>query len=155
MPNTKQKNTVAPKVALPAKEGKNNTYTFLLLGIVVITAILYTNCLHNDILNFDDVEYFNNYPEIRDLTWANVLKYFSGYYVIMYQPLPVLTFAINYHLSGTDTMPLHLLNVCFHLANIILVYQFIKQLCNKDNIALIAAILFAFHPMNVEAVTWI
>jgi protein O-mannosyl-transferase len=135
---------------------KKKDYTYLILGgILVSTLLLFLNSLHNEILNFDDIEYFSNYPEITRLTWENIYKYFTSYYVIMYQPLPILSFALNYYFTGTSTFPLHLVNLCFHLSNIILVYFFIKQLFSKNYIALLIAFLFAIHPMNVEAVSWI
>lgn len=141
--------------AQPAAEQKPVNYTFFLAGLVILTAILYSNGLHGDILNFDDVEYFAMYPEVKNLSWASITKYFSGYYVLMYQPLPILTFAINYYFSGLDSMPMHLVNLLFHLANIVLVFRFIKELTDKPFLAFVVAALFAIHPMNVEAVTWI
>ena len=81
--------------------------------------------------------------------------YFKNYYVIMYQPLPVLTFALNYHYSQLSPLPLHLINVLFHLANILLVYRFVMAITENRIASLIIALLFGIHPMNVEAVTWI
>ena len=134
----------------------DSKYTnLILIGIVIFTAIIYSNSLRNGILNFDDVQYFNNYPEIIHLSWKSITKYFSGYYVIMYQPLPVLTFAINYYYTELDTFPIHLVNLCLHLANTILVYHFVKQLSGKQNIAILVSLLFAIHPINVESVSWI
>ncbi|MEP7170481.1 MAG: hypothetical protein ABI855_14020, partial [Bacteroidota bacterium] len=128
---------------------------YFLAGILIIVAFLYSNALHGDILTFDDNEYFSNYPEVTHLAWKNVKEFFTHYYVIMYQPLPVLSFASNYHFSGMNTFPLHVINLFFHLANIILVFQFIKLISGNNSIALIVAMLFGIHPMNVEAVSWI
>jgi Flp pilus assembly protein TadD len=50
---------------------------------------------------------------------------------------------------------MHLLNLEFHLLNIILVYQFFCKLTHNSNISLVISLVFAIHPMNVEAVTWI
>jgi Flp pilus assembly protein TadD len=127
----------------------------MLLLIILFAFAVFSNCLHNDILNFDDVEYFQNYPEVLSLTSANILKYFTSYYVIMYQPIPVLTFALNYHFTALDVYWLHLVNLLFHLANTALVFLFIRKLSGRNEAALIAAALFAVHPMNVEAVSWI
>lgn len=151
----KKKQPGKPSQPVKQVNERKTNYNFILGGLVILTALLYSNSLNNDILNFDDVEYFSLYPEVLQLSWASVVKYFSGYYVLMYQPLPILTFAINYAMSGLDTTPLHLLNLCFHLANIVLVYHFIKELSEKPVIALIVAALFALHPMNVEAISWI
>lgn len=124
-------------------------------ALLLITVVIYSNGMRGALLNFDDVEYFNNYPEVLKLTWHNVITYFSGYYVIMYQPLPILSFAINYAQSGLDTFPMHLVNLIFHLLNIILVYSLIRKISDRFDVAIIVAALFALHPLNVEAVTWI
>ncbi len=133
---------------------KETNYNLLVWIIIAITGIVYSGCLNNAILNFDDLEYYNMYPEVVDLSWASVKKIFTSYYLIMYQPLPVLTFAINYAMTGMEPMPIHLVNVVMHLINIWLVFKFICELTDKKNIALIVAFLFALHPMNVEAVSW-
>src|SRR4051812_14502887 len=72
----------------------------LLPVILLIVALAYSNSLRNGILNFDDIEYFTNYPEILKLSWTNITTYFSRHYVLMYQPLPILTFAMNEAYSG-------------------------------------------------------
>lgn len=133
---------------------KETNYNLLVWIIIAVTGIVYSGCLNNAILNFDDLEYYNMYPEVVDLSWASVKKIFTSYYLIMYQPLPVLTFAINYAMTGMEPMPIHLVNVAMHLINIWLVFKFICELTDKKNIALIVAFLFALHPMNVEAVSW-
>src|SRR5579862_3164285 len=129
------------------------TASVCLIAILIITGFIYSNALEHALLNFDDNEYFA-YPEIRQLTWHNLKLYFSHYYLIMYQPIPVLSFAINYYFSQVETFPLHMVNLIFHLLNVVLVYLFIQKLAHKQLIALLVAMLFAIHPMNVEAVTW-
>lgn len=150
------KNKNKPAIVKKQISEKKKNYNYLILAaILVITSIIYSNSIHNSILNFDDNEYFLNYHEVTHLSWHSIKEYFSKYYVIMYQPLPILTFAINYYLTQLDTAPLHSLNLIFHLLNIILVYLFIYKLSGKSVVALIASALFAVHPMNVEAVSWI
>ena len=137
-------------------DGLSNQIKYLLPPtLLIVTALVYSNGLHGGLLNFDDVEYFQNYPEVLNMTWKNICMYFSHYYVIMYQPLPVLSFALNYHFTGMDTFPIHMVNLLFHLCNIALVYILVKRLTGRFDAALIVALLFALHPMNVEAVTWI
>lgn len=133
---------------------KETNYNLLVWIIIAITGVVYSGCLNNAILNFDDLEYYNMYPEVINLSLTSVKKIFTSYYLIMYQPLPVLTFAINYAITGMDPVPIHLMNVVMHLINIWLVFKFISELTEKKNIALIVAFLFALHPMNVEAVSW-
>ncbi|HTX88851.1 MAG TPA: tetratricopeptide repeat protein [Bacteroidales bacterium] len=136
---------------------KGNKYTSLLLisGILILTFFLYRNSLNNQVLHFDDTEYFTIHPEVTHLTWQSLPKFFTSYYLVMYQPLPVLTLSLNYHFTGTDPVPFHLVNLLFHLVNILLVYRLATLLFGKKGMALAIALVFAIHPMNVEAVSWI
>jgi protein O-mannosyl-transferase len=135
---------------------KDSFFSELLLGLVlIVTFMIYSSGLKNEILTFDDNEYFQNYPEVTSLSWNSLAEYFTSYYVIMYQPLPVLTFALNYHFTGADPYPLHLVNIFLHLICVILVYIFINRLTGNKIIGLCVSALFALHPMNVEAVAWI
>jgi len=138
-------------------EGKKSArlHGYALFGIILLVIAIYFNGLHNQILTFDDNEYFQNYPEILNLSWKSIIKYFSNYYVIMYQPLPVLTFALNYYFTGLETFPLHAVNLLLHLGNVILLFYFIRSLTSNSTIAILVSLFFGVHPMNVEAVTWI
>ncbi len=73
---------------------------YILGGILLLVIFIYANALHNDILFFDDNEYFFNYPEIAHLTWKSIQLFFTNYYVIMYQPLPVLSLRLTTILQG-------------------------------------------------------
>lgn len=149
VPQPKEKIKVAPAKKKTPNDG------FFIGGILLLVLVIYSNALQNEILTFDDNEYFQNYPEVLRLSWESIKKFFTTYYVIMYQPLPVLSFAVNNYFTGLDPFPLHAVNLCFHLANTFLVYHFIKLLTDNRNIALICVLLFGIHPMNVEAVSWI
>ncbi len=143
------------KIEAKSKSSQGISPWFLLGGIILLTLGIYANAINNSILTFDDNEYFQNYPEVVNLSWDSIVKYFTNYYVIMYQPLPVLSFALNYHFTGLDPAPMHLINILFHLLNVVLVYVLMKLISNNKNVSLIVALLFSVHPMNVEAVTWI
>lgn len=140
--------------AISENSGFKQEYLWLPL-ILLLTGFAYSNSLHNAILNFDDIEYFTMYPEVLQLSWKNMVTYFSKHYVLMYQPLPILTFALNYHFSQMNTFPMHLINLFFHLANIILIYRFVFLLRGNKTESLLIALVFAIHPMNAEAVSWI
>ncbi len=128
---------------------------FVLIPILLFAVYAYHSVYFHDLLHFDDNEYFENYPEILNLSWASILKYFSRFYVLMYQPLPILSFALNYHFSGLDSGPLHLVNLFSHLANTALTLAFFRALSGNIFIASFVALVFAVHPMNAEAVSWI
>lgn len=138
-----------------------------LIVILLLAAIVHSGSWQGDILYFDDNEYFENYEEIRDFSWENSLKYFDtdNYYVLMYHPIPVMTFAMQYKWAGgkatyarVDQLPtagFHLFNLFFHLFNVLLAFIFIRLIFQNVNVALFATAIFAIHPLGVEAVSWI
>jgi hypothetical protein len=122
-------------------------------AIIAFTFILYAPSLKNELLTFDDNDYFA-YKEVRELSWSGVGDIFSSHHLIMYQPLPVLSFAIQHHFSGTTGYPYHLVNLILHLLCVFAVFGFVKRLTQEFWMPVVAAGLFAIHPMNVEPVVW-
>jgi tetratricopeptide (TPR) repeat protein len=126
-----------------------------LLAVCVISIIAFSSNFKGEILTFDDNQYFEDYPDIVDLKWENVKRYFTEKYVIMYHPLPILSFAVQYDMHKLNPLPYHLFNFFFHLINILLAYLLAKTISRKTLVGLIVALVFAIHPMNTEAVSWI
>jgi hypothetical protein len=147
------------KKAIEQEEKRNKRnrrlYAGFLGGIIILAFFLYSNSLSNEVLHFDDMEYFGAHPDVTHLSWQSIREFFSSYYLQMYQPLPVLTLSVNYYFSGMNPVPMHLFNLFFHLINILLVFRFVRMLTDNRLVALAVAFFFAIHPMNVEAVSWI
>ncbi len=73
-----------------------------------------------------------------------------------YNPVTMLTFALNYQNGKLDPYGYHLENVIFHLLDTILVFLFIFLLPRRNLLmASIVALFFGIHPMHVESVSWI
>lgn len=144
-----------------AKTLKNSNTTkqkqtdMFLLFLLIATVFVFIKGMSYDLLNFDDNEYFDSYPEILNLSFESIKKYFSSYYVLMYQPLPILSFALTYSFVKLDPTAHHIINLGFHLLNIYLVYVFIGKLTDKPFVKQAVAFLFALHPLAVEPVMWI
>lgn len=133
----------------------NNKFDPYLLVAMLAAAILFLRSAGSEILNFDDNEYFTSYPEILKLSFGSIITYFKSYYVLMYQPLPVLSFAISYQLFKLDPTGHHIINIAFHLFNIYLVYKLVGKLFPDPFVKRCVALLFAIHPLAVEPVIWI
>ncbi len=85
----------------------------------------------------------------------------------LYQPVPLLTFAGEFKLLGwlgLSPLPeaansgawlLHLTNVLIHTTNALLVWRLIRRLHEDRRVAFVAAVLFAVHPLAVEATAWL
>jgi hypothetical protein len=127
----------------------------LIALILLFTFVIYSGTLSNDFLiGWDDGEYLSD-PSVSGSGRINIAEIFSNFHLGMYQPLAVLSFAINHRISGDTAWPFILTNILLHLLNTLLVYQLMKKWMKGYISAGIVALLFAIHPMHVEAVAWI
>ncbi|MFM7070252.1 MAG: tetratricopeptide repeat protein, partial [Planctomycetota bacterium] len=82
------------------------------------------------------------------------------------RPLLNLSLAVNYALGGLDPFGYHLVNVAVHLVAVWLLFAVVRATLRSprldavygdfaDNLAFVAALLWAVHPLNTQAVTYI
>jgi tetratricopeptide (TPR) repeat protein len=127
----------------------------LLTAILIIASLVYIPSLDNNILNgWDDGVYLED-EHVKDPDGKSISHFFNEYYLGMYQPLAVLSLSTDHQLYEDKSSGYHATNLVLHLLNIVLAFFFINILSKKRNLALIVALLFAIHPMHVEAVSWI
>jgi tetratricopeptide (TPR) repeat protein len=72
-----------------------------------------------------------------------------------YRPLFSALFTINYAFFETRAWGWHLSNVLIHAAVSLLVFVVVRELTGRRGVSLIAACLFAVHPVHAESVAWI
>jgi len=134
---------------------KNKAVLLPILGILVLTFGLFSPVLNHDFVNWDDPLNILNNPNLRSFDWASIKGIFSSTVIGNYNPLTILTFAIEKAIFGLNPMVFHFNNLLLHLVCIFLVYRIALGLKLTTNTAIIVALLFAIHPMRVESVTWI
>ncbi|XP_014819230.1 PREDICTED: transmembrane and TPR repeat-containing protein 3 [Calidris pugnax] len=69
-----------------------------------------------------------------------------------YRPLTVLTFRLNYLFSELNAVSYHFLNLVFHVV-VCVVFLKVCKLFLDNRSSVVAALLFAVHPIHTEAVT--
>jgi tetratricopeptide (TPR) repeat protein len=104
---------------------------------------------HGDLL-WDDDAHFTR-VELRPLAglgriWVDVTA------TQQYYPLTHTAFWLMYHAWGTDTLGYHLVNILLHALSATLVAVILRRL--KIPGAVLAAVIFALHPVHVESVAW-
>ena len=88
-----------------------------MLALVVPVLVVYAKVWGYDFLVWDDNLYINENESIRGLAWANWKAFFTEFYVGNYQPLSILTYALEYALVGENGWLFHGTNVLLHAAN--------------------------------------
>jgi protein O-mannosyl-transferase len=132
---------------------RNNLLTGTL--IVILTVVLYSNTFRYGILyNYDDDAYILD-TRISELTLEHTSDYFSTYYLGMYQPIPVLSYAVLLNVFPGSVEAQRITNVLLHCLNAILVFILVFRTTKLRAVGWLTALFFAIHPMHVESVSWL
>lgn len=131
--------------------------------VAIFTGILYFNSLGNQFTNWDDGMIYQN-PSIRNLNWDGIKKIFTLEKGNTFQPIRMLSYAIDYHFWKLNPVGYHITNIFFYILTCLMVFFTLKLLSQRlrENAesgshlraALFGCLLFAAHPVHVEAVTW-
>lgn len=130
--------------------------SFLLTLILGITIAVLFPTLQNQWTNLDDTIYIIDNPLVKSLSWENIKKIFTTFQVNgSYNPLVLLSWALDYQFVGLNPQLYHITNLALHLLVTVLVFYFIAKLSKNSYVAFGTSLLFGIHPMHVEAVAWI
>jgi tetratricopeptide (TPR) repeat protein len=77
----------------------------------------------------------------------------SGMETYLYRPLASLTYALNYQVSGLEPWSFHLVNILLHVGVTLLVFRLGLAWGLSTLASGLGALLFAVHPVHVEAVS--
>ena len=132
----------------------------LLIGaaclIAVLTLFLYSPVSNFKFLKFDDDSYVTSNLEVqRGINSETVREAFSGTVAGNWHPVTVLSHMLDCTVFGVKAGPHHLVNVVFHVINVILLVWLVRRWTGQFLSALLVGALFALHPLRVESVAWI
>ncbi len=122
----------------------------LILSILIV--VVYLKLFSAHFISWDDGDVVLNNKDVHDF---NVKAFFTNYYVGNYAPIAMIGFAIDWLIFNGNAAGHHTMSLLFHIINGVLVYN-LANLILKDNLkALLCAIIFCFHPLQVETVAWV
>ncbi len=133
-------------------------------AITLVTVIAYWEAPKNG-FHFDDRFSIVEHPPIHitEPSLANLLQAGANAYHAP-RPLPSVTFAFDWWRGGGDPKPFQITNILIHLINALLVlallYQVLIRLAPQRRwavlaVATVGALVWAAHPIQVQAVTYI
>ncbi|MEO8514493.1 MAG: tetratricopeptide repeat protein [Ignavibacteria bacterium] len=152
--DTVKKNTQQLKISKKA----------LYIILAVVSFAVYANALSNEFV-FDDESVVQGDPTITSL--SNIPKFFTGelgFHKVIgayFRPVVSTSYAIDYSLWQLNPVGFHLTNILIHIINVLLFFTLLMLMFEKTQSAykeyaiLIAALIFAVHPIHTEVVAWV
>lgn len=148
-----------------------------LLALLVLCLAAYSPVLFN-FFNGDDFVHLSWLSEAihrPELVWRNFhSSWLDGTTTKFYRPLISVFMVSDYAMYGLNGLGFRLTNLAFHLASSVFIFAIARQLVDDSSrsndesangesesksksagFALLAAALFALHPLHPEAVSWI
>jgi tetratricopeptide (TPR) repeat protein len=122
---------------------------------LAITFLAFLPSLSNQFVNWDDNLNVYENKSIETLDLAHVKAIFTNTVIGGYNPLTILTFAIERHFVGLSPKLYHIDNLLLHLMCVALAFVFLRMLKISTWAAVFGALLFGVHPMRVESVAWV
>jgi protein O-mannosyl-transferase len=85
---------------------------------------------------------------------ADAVRFFRSEFFEYYRPLGFISHAVDWAIAGQNARQFHLTNVLIHAFNAVIVLLIGRALSPRSASGPLAALLFALHPSNTEAVVW-
>lgn len=130
---------------------------FILL-IILAAIVAYLNSFHNEFI-WDDEDFILKNSSVKD--WHRWPHLFTENMIHgarkgsnFYRPLQSITHGVDYILWKDKTAGHHATSIFFHILASIAAYLMLRKIFS-DKLSFFAALFFAIHPVQTEAVTYI
>jgi len=130
------------------------TTSHVVLGLIVLPFLVFGSFIGNPFVSLDDNYLIYANLAVQTFSLKNILHVFTSYDPQLYIPLTFLSWQLNAALFGMNPAAFHLVNLLLHCANAVLVFLILRKLSGSLFVSALAAMLFAIHPIQTEAVLW-
>jgi len=114
--------------------------------LVLAVFFVYFNSLPNDFI-FDDIPLVQNSLWITSANFIDILR--------SYRPLRYVSYAVDYRIFGMNPAGFRLMNIIYHTVSVLALFWALKMFGLTKRAAFAAALIFAVHPVNTDAVAYI
>ncbi len=126
----------------------------LALLIAAPLAVYSLSVTRNAFVSIDDRLLITENAAVHQLTPGTVAHVFTSYDPELYIPLTLVSYQIEWALTGAHPFLFHLDNLLLHMGTTVLLFLFLRRLFASDLTAFFGALIFALHPVHTEAVAW-
>jgi protein O-mannosyl-transferase len=130
-------------------------------GLLLLVLVAYANALLGGFV-YDDHSLVLNNPYVHTFGYlrqifTTSMSSFAGVIPTSnyYRPLVSLSYLLAYKFFGPLAYGFHLVNVLIHAGCVCILFVLTLRIFSHRSLALLAAALFAVHPIHSEAVSWI
>ncbi|MBS1964082.1 MAG: hypothetical protein JST04_17855 [Bdellovibrionales bacterium] len=122
------------------------------MPVIVLTVLLYSITLHAPFV-YDDVDSIILNEKLHQLRNLTDVVFSELRQIRVYQNL---TFAVDWAISGPGTLSFHVTNLVLHLANVFLVFRYLRKILPERNFVVgLSTFLFAVHPLQIQGVAYV
>ena len=152
------------KIKLP----DSKKYIFTFITLLAVLFLIYSNSFNGD-WHFDDFDNIvdNQHVQMKSFSWLEIKHcIYDNNHKILWRPLAVLSFALNYKFGGMDIFGFHVVNFIIHYLAAVFLFLFIyntlklpllreKYSLIAYPVALLSTFFWALNPVHVTSITYI
>ena len=130
----------------------------LILCLLLVTGTLavYNAVNQNGFVNYDDDIYVTANRHVQAGLRVSTIQWaFTSFDAANWHPLTWLSHALDVQVFKLNPAGHHYINVLLHCANVVLLFMLLVDATKRTWPPLVAAAIFAVHPLNVESVAWV
>lgn len=145
-----------------------------MFALILIVAAVFGGVVTHDFLVWDDDVFVYRNPLLQPPSWAHLAQVWREPYAHLYTPVAFSVWILLGMLTGQPTPAgtvldpgvFHAASLAVHILNALIVFALLRLILLRgkvgdgspggpaDRAALIAALVFALHPLQVETVAW-
>jgi tetratricopeptide (TPR) repeat protein len=136
-----------------AKKPPGITPEFIAAGLFLLALLPFLPALHNGFI-WDDDHHVTGNPVLRSMEGLFRIWFVPGA-TPQYYPVVFTVFWVEFRLFGLHAPGYHTLNLFLHGINVLLLWRVLLRIGLPERVAVLAAVLWGVHPVQVETVDWI
>lgn len=136
--------------------GSSKEQCYHALFLVASCLLVYASSLSHDFIPLqDDNAYIIYNSSIRGFSLVNLQAAFTSFYAGNYAPVQMVSYMLDYSISGEKPAGFILTNIILHSCNGLMFYGLLVRSRFTPVCAAAAAGIFLLHPVQVESVVWV